>query len=265
MKIIDAHTHIYPEKIAEKASGGISAFYDMKVKYNGTAAELLEICERAGVSACVICSVATIPAQVPTINDFIANSAAKSNGRFIGLCALHPAMSEAEIAAEITRTKAAGLRGIKIHPDFQRFAIDDPAVFKIYEAAVSENLPILFHTGDTRYSFSNPARLAKILKLFPRLTAIGAHFGGWSEWGDVDCLGGFENFYVDTSSSLYTLAPNRANALIELFGKERVMFGTDYPMWDADGELGLLEGLGLGDEVKEFVFYRNAERVFGGL
>lgn len=261
MKIIDAHTHIYPDKIAVKASAGISAFYDIHVKYNGTIAELLEICERNNIEKCVCCAVATSPEQVKIINDFIYSSVSESGGKFIGLCALHPAMTEPEVENELSRAKTLGLRGIKLHPDFQRFAIDDPAVFSIYEQA-SGNLPILFHTGDRRYSFSNPARLAKVLRLFPNLTAIGAHFGGWSEWGDVGCLKGFENLYVDTSSALYDLSPRDANNLINLFGAERVMFGTDYPMWDADGELVFIEKLGLSEEVKELIFYENVKRLY---
>jgi len=262
MKIIDSHVHIYPDKIAERASEGISDFYDMPVKYDGTISKLREICRRTGVVKCIACAVATSPEQAPIINDYMIQSAKESNGFFTCLCALHPAMSQAEIERELEKAAASGLAGIKLHPDFQRFAIDDPAVFKIYEQAEGK-FPILFHTGDSRYNFSNPAKLANLLREFPRLTAIGAHFGGWSEWGDVGCLEGFENLYVDTSSSLYELSADEANRLIKMFGEERVMFGTDYPMWDADGEIAFIEKLGLSERVKELIFYKNAERLYG--
>ncbi|MCL2077887.1 MAG: amidohydrolase family protein [Oscillospiraceae bacterium] len=272
MKIIDSHVHIYPEKIAEKASQGIADFYEMPVKYDGTLRKLLEICERNNVSKCVICSVATSSEQVKIINDFIAstcNTAANvgldnnTNGvEFIGLCALHPNMSQNEVSDELSRVKDLGLKGIKLHPDIQKFNINAPEAYKIYRAAEGV-MPILFHTGDIRYDFSNPAGLAEVLRLFPGLTAIGAHFGGWSVWEDADCLAGLDNLYVDTSSSLYELSPDRANALINLFGAERVLFGTDYPMWDVAGELAFIEKLGLSEEVKELIFYKNAERLYG--
>jgi len=261
MKIIDSHVHIYPDKIAEKASSSISAFYDIPVKYDGTIGKLREICKRNNVVKCVACSVATSPEQVSIINDFMAESVKASDGFFIGLSALHPDMNKDEIEAELIRAEKMDLRGIKIHPDFQRFQIDSPDVYKIYEQAEGR-FPILFHTGDKRFNFSNPPRLAKVLRDFPKLTAIGAHFGGWSEWGDVDCLVGFENFYIDTSSSLYELSPSRANEIINLFGTERVMFGTDYPMWDADGELVLIEKLNLSERAKELIFYGNAQRLY---
>ncbi|MCL1823444.1 MAG: amidohydrolase family protein [Oscillospiraceae bacterium] len=267
MKIIDSHVHIYPEKIAERASQSIADFYNMPVKYDGTVQKLIEICERNQITNCVICSVATIPERVNVINEFIAESANASKRSkdstvtFTGLCALHPEMTEAEIDAELMRAKSAGLKGIKLHPDFQEFRIDDKNAYKIYERAEGK-FPILFHTGDKRYNYSNPNRLAKILRDFPKLTAIGAHFGGWSEWGDADCLTGFENLYVDTSSSLYELKPEAAKKLIRMFGENRVLFGSDYPMWNAEDEIKLIENLKLSERVKELIFHKNAERVY---
>ena len=261
MKIIDSHVHIFPEKIAERASQSISAFYDMRVRYDGTIAKLLEICRRNNIVHCVACSVAIAPELAENINDFIAECAKESNGFFIGLAALHPDMSEKQVEAELTRAEALGLRGIKLHPDIQKFEINNPKMYKIYERAEGR-FPILFHTGDKRYAYSQPAKLAEVLRAFPRLTAIGAHFGGWSECGDVKCLAGFENMYVDTSSSLYELEPARAKEIIAMFGEERVMFGTDYPMWDADGELKFIEKLGLSEWAKRLIFYDNAERLY---
>jgi hypothetical protein len=211
---------------------------------------------------CVACSVATSPEQVYIINDFMSNASKASKGFFTCLAALHPGMTEAELDAELDRAEALGLRGIKLHPDFQRFRIDDRAVYKIYERAEGR-FPILFHTGDKRYDFSKPAYLAKVLQDFPKLTAIGAHFGGWSEWGDVGCLAGFDNLYIDTSSSLYELDYTRAKEIIAMFGAERVMFGTDYPMWDADGELAHIEALGLSEREKQLILYKNAARLYG--
>jgi hypothetical protein len=262
MKIIDSHVHIYPDKIAERASQSISDFYDIHVKHDGTISKLLEICMRNNIVKCVACSVATEADKVGIINDYMAEAAKQSNGFFACLCALHPAMSAPQIEAELTRAEALGLRGIKLHPDIQRFELDSPDVFKIYERAEGR-FPILFHTGDHRYNFSNPKRLANVLRAFPQLTAIGAHFGGWSEWKDCGCLEGFENLYVDTSSSLYELPPEEANELIQMYGEERVLFGTDYPMWDAEGELAFIEKLNLSERAKELIFYENAKRLYG--
>ncbi|MCL2018220.1 MAG: amidohydrolase family protein [Oscillospiraceae bacterium] len=260
-KIIDSHTHIYPDKIAEKASQSIADFYEMPVKYDGTVGKLIEICRRNNIVNCVACSVATSAERVSVINEYLAEIVSASEGFFIGLCALHPALSESQIDSELSKAEARGFKGIKIHPDFQQFEVDSPKAYKIYERAEGR-LPILFHTGDKRYNYSNPARLARVLNMFPKLMAVGAHFGGWSEWGDVKCLAGFENLYVDTSSSLYAISSEQARELIQVFGEERVMFGTDYPMWDADGELEFIERLNLSEEAKESILYENVKRLY---
>jgi predicted TIM-barrel fold metal-dependent hydrolase len=113
----------------------------------------------------------------------------------------------------------------------QKFHIDDERMMKIY-ALLEGNLPVLFHTGDYRYSYSHPARLVPVLDAFPRLTVIAAHFGGWSLF-DL-ALEYFEKrrCYLDLSSSLPYLGRRRAEELIRIYGAERILFGSDYPIWD---------------------------------
>ncbi|MCM1488230.1 MAG: amidohydrolase family protein [Firmicutes bacterium] len=261
MKIFDAHCHIFPNKIASKASDNIGNFYGLKMEYDGSVETLMELYVRVGISKCLVQSVATVPEQVPHINDFIAESIKLHPTLFVGFCALHPLMEKKEIEAEIDRAIALGLKGIKLHPDFQEFKIDDRKVYDIYEAAEGR-LPILFHTGDKRFDYSSPKRLANALKDFPRLTAIAAHFGGWSEWEDGRrYLAGNPNVYVDTSSSLYALSPERAVEYIKDFTPDRVMFGTDYPMWSIENELKLMERLELSDSDREKIMYKTACRL----
>ena len=145
--IINAHAHIYPDKIADRAVCGIEDFYHINVKYNGTLANLSKDGEEAGVSRFIVQSVATVPEQVNSINNFIASSVAAYPDKLIGLGTMHP--DYPDITGEIERMISLGLRGIKIHNDFQHFNLDDERAFPIYEAAEGR-LPILFHMGDTR-------------------------------------------------------------------------------------------------------------------
>ncbi|MCL2884232.1 MAG: amidohydrolase family protein [Oscillospiraceae bacterium] len=258
--IIDAHAHIFPDKIAAAAAGGIQRFYDMPVTYDGTADTLLAAGGAAGVTHFIVQSVATVPEQVESINQFIAEQVRLHPGQLTGLGAMHPAC---DVAAAFEQIAALGLGGVKLHPDFQQFNIDDLAAFPIYERAQAAGLPLLLHTGDYRYDYSHPRRLAAVLKRFPRLTVIAAHFGGWSVWSDAaKCLAG-TGVYVDTCSSLYALEPKKARKLIDLFGEERVLFGTDYPMWEYGAERERFEALGLEEETKEKILYKNAQRLFG--
>lgn len=258
-RVIDAHAHIYPEKIAQKAAAAIGAFYEAPMRYDGTARNLLASGERIGTERYLVCGVATVPDQVQSVNDFIAASAAREP-RFVPLGTLHPAMADVE--REIDRIEALGLRGIKLHADFQRFCIDDPAAMPIYRAAAARRLPILFHTGDSRYDFSHPDCLRRVLAEVPDLIAIAAHFGGYSEWDDVYHYERSPNLYFDTCSSLAWLSADRAAALIDHFGADRFLFGTDYPMWDHREELERLRSLGLSDSDLRGILALNFEDLF---
>ena len=77
-EVIDAHCHIYPEKIVDKAVAGTDAFYSTKAACRGVTEELLSIGERVGIDRFVVQSVATTPHQVERINSFIAAEVAKA-------------------------------------------------------------------------------------------------------------------------------------------------------------------------------------------
>ena len=257
MYIFDSHVHIYPEKIADKASDTIGKFYDLKMSFNGSISMLLSECEKAGVNRCLVHSVATTREQVQKINDFISASVKEYPDKFVGFGSLHPSMNADEVDAEVTRMTEIGLMGIKLHPDFQYFAIDDKHAMEMYEV-VDGRLPILFHTGDNRYNYSNPQRLAAAAKRFPGQKMIGAHFGGYTEVETaLRCLPDLPNVWVDSSSSLAFLTVEKAKECVRAYTEDRIFFGTDYPMWSATDELRRIDRLELTETAREKIFYRN--------
>lgn len=259
-RIIDAHCHIYPDKIAQKASDSTGVFYDLPVPLDGKISTLLECGGNAGIEHFIVQSVATTPKQVSSINNFIATAVAQGNGKFTGLGTLHP--DSEDIAADVNEIIDLGLKGVKLHPDIQKFKIDDYRMLKIYELCEGK-LPILMHTGDNRYDYSNPNRLMPILDIYKNLTVIGAHFGGWSIWEEATKkLKGYPNFYVDCSSSLYALTAEKAKELIMQYGAKRVLFGTDYPLWNPAGEIERFMQIDLTDGQREDILYNNAKRLF---
>lgn len=259
-KIVDAHCHIYPDNVARKASNTTGAFYDMPSRLDGTISTLLQYGAVAEIDHFVVQSVATTPHQVSSINHFIADSVAKSGGRFTGLGTLHP--DSEDIDADVKELIGLGLKGVKLHPDIQQFKIDDYRMLKIYELCEGR-LPILMHTGDHRYDYSNPNRLLPVLEIYTDLTVIGAHFGGWSMWEEAtQRLKHHENFYVDCSSSLYAMTPEKARELILAHGTDRVLFGTDYPMWEPAAEIRRFLQIDLTEEQREDILWRNAAKLF---
>ena len=263
MRIFDSHIHIYPDKIAEKASKNIGAFYDIPMAFNGTLETLIQSCRKSGVEKCLVHSVATTHEQVKKINDFICSAVKMYPDMFVGFCTLHPSMDLKETAEETDRVISLGLKGIKLHPDFQKFNIDDKHAMEMYEV-IDGRLPILFHTGDRRYDYSSPERMRIMAKAFPRQRIIAAHFGGYSVWDRaLKTLPGLENVWVDSSSSLAFITPEKAKELITAYGDDRVFFGTDYPMWSAEDELKRYDRIDLTDAQRERIFYKNIAGFLG--
>ena len=263
MEIIDAHAHIYPQKIAAKATEAIGDFYDITMEMPaGTPEKLIEIGASAGISGYLVHSVATKAGQVKSINDFIIEET-RLHREFIGFMTLHQDLSEEEIFSEIERCKAAGLRGIKLHPDFQKFYIDGKEAEKFYRALSMINgvFPVLFHTGDNRYEFSRPERLAKVAAKYKKLYFIGAHFGGYRCWDDAWVYKGLDNVYFDTSSSLPFISSERAREIIDMLGYEKFFFGDDFPMWDAKKELERFFGLKLSEKQNSAILSGNLKNL----
>lgn len=258
MKIIDFHAHVYPEKISKKAVRSVGEFYGIRMDGEGTTKNMMDIGKKAGVTNWVVCSVAVDGGHVEAINKFITDEC-KKNGELFGLSAMH-ADYENKIP-ELERVFGLGLRGVKIHPDTQKFNMDDDRMFEVYDFLQQTEKPILVHCGDYRYDYSHPRRLKRILELFPKLIVVAAHFGGWSVYDlaleylkDTSC-------YLDTSSALSYLGKNRARELIDLYGAERIVFGTDFPMWNAGDELKKINELKLTQNEAELILHKNAERI----
>lgn len=258
-RIIDAHCHIYPAKIAAKAVAAIGNFYDIKMSEDGTSAALIAEGAKIGVEKYVVHSTATTVHQVRSINDYI-HGEMLAHPEFIGFMTLHNEMEDGAIESEVELALSRGMKGVKLHPDFQKFNIDDAE--NIYRVTAGR-LPVLLHMGDKRYDFSSPSRLRKMAEKYPEQIFIGAHFGGYSVWDKVECLKDLPNVYFDTSSSLWALDKARAADLIHRFGHERYFFGTDFPMWKHDEELKRFLALDLTEEEREDILYRNAAKLLG--
>ena len=260
MEIIDAHAHIYPAKIAAKATETIGVFYDIKMEMPaGTPERLLIEGGRAGISRYVVHSVATTARQVRSINEFIKRET-EAHPEFIGFITLHQDLSEEEILYEVEWAIENNMRGIKLHPDFQKFNIDDEDAEKFYRAAEGR-LPILFHVGDDRYEYSKPERLVKMAKKYPEVNFIAAHFGGYRCWGDAALYKGLKNVYFDTCSSLPFISAEEAKKIIDMHGADKFFFATDFPMWDATAELERFNKIPLTSEEREMIFSGNIKRL----
>ncbi|MBQ8537910.1 MAG: amidohydrolase, partial [Clostridia bacterium] len=123
MTIIDTHAHIYPDAIAQKAARSIGEFYEIPMDLDGTLGSLLSAGQAAGISRFLVHSVAVTWERAHNINDFIHASVQAHPDLLIGFGSTHP--DHPEMEKELDRIMALGLKGVKLHPDFQYFGLDD--------------------------------------------------------------------------------------------------------------------------------------------
>lgn len=260
MKFIDFHTHVYPDAIAPKAANSVREFYGLgNDSLDGTVDMLLDRGHRAGVSQYVILPVAMRPDRTRHINDFILQQL-QLHPEFFGFGTVHAGMEN--ITEEVDYIRQKGLRGLKMHPDSQVFAIDDERLFPVYEQ-VQGALPVILHMGDHRFDYSHPARLQRVLKLFPRLQVIAAHFGGYELYEEASRLLKDTDCYFDVSSSLMFMGEGVAERYINYYGAERFVYGSDYPMWDPLEEMQRFLHLKLTDAQFEQIAHKTAEEILG--
>ena len=259
MTVVDAHVHVYPEKIALRAAESVGDFYQYPMFKEGSIPAMLAAVEGSPITHHIIYSVATKPSNVESINDFIA-AECKKHPNFVGFMAMHQDYPNPE--DEIERAIGLGLRGMKLHPDTQKVNMDDDRLMRIYEL-IEGRMPLVMHCGDYRTDFSHPRRMKRILHEFPNLVVDAAHFGGWSVFDlAVEYLEN-ENCFLDMSSSQKFLGRRRTRELCEIYGADRILFGSDFPMWDPSEELEMFESLDFPKADFEKMTWHNAERFIG--
>lgn len=256
-KVFDTHVHIFPDKVAHKAVANLGQYYQVAMAEEGTWDSFQAAVDEAGcIEKCLIHSTATRPGQVQNVNNFVAS---KINDRLLGFGSIHPDYEDIE--EEIDRIISLGLRGIKLHPDFQLFNVDSEKACRIY-AYAEDKLPILFHVGDKNVDYSSPLRIRRIADKFPRLKIIAAHLGGYSAWDDAEKYLVGQNVYFDTSSSIQFMSFDRAVNIIRTHGVDKCLFGTDFPMHNPKKVLERFFALGLTEEENRKILWDNAAALF---
>jgi len=257
--IIDIHTHAWPEKVAQKARENLETIFKVKLVGAPTVDTLLKFMQKNQIDISVVCGVAVRAELVPAINDWLFSVRSKKIKAF---CAMHP--EYALWKEELKRIKE-NADGIKFQPEFQNFYVDDERLYPIYEEISNLNLPILFHCGEelsgTMLVRSSPPRILKIKEAFPDLKIIAAHFGGFKFWDEVKkhLLG--RDIYLDTSFFFDYLPKEEIVSLLSRHRKDRLLFGTDFPLIDQKKDIDFLKSLKLPADLQERIFFLNAEEL----
>lgn len=259
--IIDFHTHCFPDGLAVKAVGRLSHASGGLIPYtDGTLAGLRRRMVEDGVDAAVVLNIATNPHQQTKVNDFAA--AINNEKDIFAFGSVFPGSEEA--FAELERIKELGLKGVKLHPDYQGFAVDDPKWKPLYRKISELGLITVFHAG-VDYGFPPPygcmpRALATALDWFDT-PVVAAHWGGL-QCGEavLQYLCG-RDVYLDTSFGYGSIPKHYALQILERHGTERILFGTDSPWHTAAMERRMLDTLGLTDIQREAIAAGNAKRL----
>lgn len=242
--LIDIHAHVFPSKIAAKAVDNIARRYHQQADYSGLLDEYVELLKRDQFTWGVVSTAATTPDQVRPANNWAIELNRHEKLKALGT--IH--LDYPDCRAELERIFAAGLGGLKLHPDFQAFYADDPRLAPIFEA-LPDGAVLLIHAGnDPGYDhldYSHPKRLAQIVKAFPKLNIIIAHMGGYRQWDEAWRWLIGTAAYLDTASSAEHLSPREFVEMVRAHGVEKVLFGTDYPFRGPGEQYKMLQEYGL--------------------
>ncbi len=262
--MIDCHTHIFPDKIAESTLAMLSKRSGFKPYTLGNLADTKLKMQAWGIEKFIILPVVTNPKQQKAVNDF---AACCQDQQVLAFGSVHPAASDA--LAEINRIKKLGLIGIKIHPQYQLTFIDDPAYIAIIQEAAGLGLPIIFHAGyDPGLPppiYAPPAKVANLLKQLTNLdnlVLIAAHMGGLKEYEQVKEHLWHQNIYFDISFALHFLSDAQITEMILAHGSERFLFGSDCPWHCPELTANHFKQLPLSEQVKEQILHLNARRIW---
>lgn len=270
-KIIDFHTHIFPDRIAVKTvdflaeRGGIPAYA------NGTLTDIQAKADEANVTLSISLPVLTRPESFDSILSFakaVNEGRERGEHRIMSFAGIHPDCEDIE--GKMAKVKESGCKGVKLHPDYQQIFIDDERMLRIFNAAIDEDLIVVTHTGlDVGYpecTHSTPERTARALdKLKGEPKLILAHMGGCRMHEEVyEVLAG-RNVYFDTAFVLDEMEENIFLKTLEKHGADKIVFASDCPWKTPKRIYDKLLSYGLSEEVQAKILYQNAERLLGNV
>ncbi|MBO5449562.1 MAG: amidohydrolase family protein [Ruminococcus sp.] len=261
--VIDFHVHAFNPKIAQRAVEKLEKISGLTPFTHGLTEETEAVFDSWGVDRGVLLPIATKPSQQTVINDWAAQ---QDGGRFISFGSVHP---EAEdLCEELDRIKSLGLHGIKFHPDYQDFMVEEERMDAIYDEIEKRDLPVVFHAGWDCVSpdlvHCTPDGSVEMLKKHPHLKVVLAHLGANMMWQEVyDKLAGLDcEVYFDTAFSS-NCPDDMMKKIIRKHGADRILFASDCP-WDNSLEIKKkIERLGLTDSETEKILGLNAKRLLG--
>lgn len=267
--IIDFHTHVFPDKIAQRTIDALKAKSNNRPYSNGSVDGLLSEMERAGVEIAISHPVMTSPSQFDSVNRFAGEVNARfenSTQKIISFAGIHPACENIE--EKMNYISEYGFKGVKIHPDYQGTFITDKYYGKIFECAEKLGLIVITHAGiDGAYRDTEtkctPAMAKEIIRRYPALKLVLAHYGSNEMFDEVEELLCGENVYFDTAFILRYIGKDKFIKILKKHGADRILFATDSPWSGMREDIEIIRSFGLDKETEQKIFCDNAKALLG--
>lgn len=261
--IIDFHTHIFPEKIAERTMKSLIAASNYPHFTDGTAKGLYKSMQEAKVDYSVNLPILTNPESFYRTLDHLLTER-KAFDKIISFAAIHPRCED--IPDKIAVIKQAGFIGIKLHPLFQNEPIDSEKSEFLIDLAAKAGLLIMIHPGfDISFPECKHAEPKKIVRMLEDVKPKGvilAHMGALEYWEEVEDTVCGRDVYFDTSFSTHLLGEKNFVRLVKKHGVEKILFGTDSPWCDQKSYVELINSFSsLTSEEKQMILYKNGAKL----
>lgn len=263
--IIDFHTHIFPDALAPRA---MQTLVDNTHRFGNnyetvtdmTKNSLLQRMNNWGIDKSVIQPVVTKPSQTVTTNRWAASVA---DDRIVAFGGIHPGTED--YRRDIDLVASLGLKGIKLHAEYQGFFPDEERMLRIYDYAFSKGLIVLHHCGyDPGLPppfHTSPERFARVLEQLGGGVMVLAHLGGHAQWDDVERYLVGKDVNLDTSMGFNYYPHEQFLRVVRSHGADKILFGSDSPWSNAADEIKTLKALPLREEEKQLILGGNATRI----
>ncbi len=265
--VIDMHTHIFPDRIAADtvrtlaSAGGSPAYTD------GTCKGLESSMREAGITASVVLPVVTKPAQFASVNRFAAainqQYETEQDCRIVSFGGIHPAAENYK--EQLREICNLGLKGIKLHPDYQKTFIDDISYLRLIDYASELGLSVTIHAGlDVGLPdpvHCTPERTAHLLEIIQPERLILAHMGGYARWDEVEEHLVGRNVYMDLGYVMGHMEEQQLVRMVRNHGADRIFFATDSPWGGQKQDLERFRKIGFTTEESRLMLYQNALRM----
>ena len=268
--IIDFHTHVFPDKIAQSTISALESKGGNKASTDGTVDGLLNHMKNSDVDVAVALPVLTKPTQFESVVKFaqIVNErfASQAQGKIISFAGIHPACED--IPSKMKLIKDLGLLGVKIHPDYQSTFIDDEGYIQILKCAKDLDLIVVTHSGVDDAYVGEPVKCPpelclKVINKVGHEKFVLGHYGAHKQWKDVLALLCGKNVYFDTAFTLHEIDKDLFKAILDKHGNDKVLFATDCPWRNMKEDIKIIKSFNLGQETLDNILYKNAKKLLG--